>query len=53
MSTIVRDPAVLEGYARDASGLKHVPEGLARPGSRDEVVALTQKHSFGNFELQS
>ncbi|MBP7551366.1 MAG: FAD-binding oxidoreductase [Gemmatimonadaceae bacterium] len=43
MSTIVRDPAVLEGYARDASGLKHVPEGLARPGSRDEVVALLRE----------
>lgn len=43
MSTIVRDPAVLEGYARDASGLKHVPEGLARPTSREEVVALVRE----------
>lgn len=43
MTGIVRDPAVLEGYARDASGLKHVPEGLARPSSRDEVVALMRE----------
>ncbi len=43
MTTIVRDPAVLEGYARDASGLKHVPEGLARPVSRDDVVELMRE----------
>jgi glycolate oxidase len=40
VTAIVRDPAVLEGYARDASGLRHVPEGLARPASQAEVVAI-------------
>ncbi len=43
MTAIVRDPAVLEGYARDASGLRHVPEGLARPASRAEVVDLVKE----------
>ena len=43
MTSVVRDPAVLEGYARDASGLKHVPEGVARPQSREEVVALMRE----------
>ena len=43
MTAIVRDAAVLEGYARDASGLRHVPEALARPASRDEVVAVLRE----------
>ncbi len=43
MTTVVRDPAVLEGYARDASGLKYIPEALARPGSADEVVDLVRE----------
>lgn len=43
MTTVVRDPAVLEGYARDASGLRFVPEGVVRPASRDEVVALMRE----------
>lgn len=43
MTRIVRDPAVLEGYARDASGLRFVPEGVVRPSSRDEVVALMRE----------
>ena len=43
MSRIVRDPAVLEGYARDASGLRHVPEGLTRPASRAELVEVLRE----------
>ncbi|MCC7004192.1 MAG: FAD-binding oxidoreductase [Gemmatimonadaceae bacterium] len=43
MTNVVRDPAVLEGYARDASGLRFVPEGVVRPASRDEVVALMRE----------
>lgn len=43
MTSIVRDPGVLEGYARDASGLRCVPEGVVRPTSRDEVVALMRE----------
>ena len=43
MTTIVRDPAVLEGYARDASGLRYVPEGVARPASPTEVVDLLKE----------
>lgn len=40
---IERDPAVLEGYARDASGLWHVPEGLVRASSAEEVAALLRE----------
>ena len=43
MTTVVRDPAVLEGYARDASGLTFVPEGLARPVSAQEVVEIVRE----------
>ncbi len=43
MTAIVRDPAVLEGYARDASGLRHVPDGLARPASQAELVELMKE----------
>ncbi len=42
-TAVVRDAAVLEGYARDASGLRFVPEGLARPESTAEVVALLRE----------
>ena len=43
MTTTVRDPAVLEGYARDASGLRAVPEGLARPATREELVEVMRE----------
>ena len=43
MTAVVRDPAVLEGYARDASGLTYVPEALARPISTEEVVELVRE----------
>ena len=43
MTTVVRDAAVLEGYARDASGLRFVPEALARPESRAEVVEIVRE----------
>lgn len=40
MIEITRDAAILEGYARDASGLRSVPEGLVRATSAREVVEL-------------
>lgn len=43
MTTIVRDAGVLEGYARDASGLRHVPEGVVRPASASEVVEIVRE----------
>lgn len=44
MSTeLLRDPSALEGYARDVSGLRNVPDAAARPESREEVVALLRQ----------
>lgn len=51
MTTVVRDPAVLEGYARDASGLKHVPESLARPVSREEVVEILRETASSGMAI--
>ncbi len=42
-TTLLRDPSALEGYARDVSGLRNVPEAVARPESRDEVVELLRQ----------
>ena len=41
--TIVRDEEVRRAYARDASGLELVPDGVARPVSTDEVVSLMRE----------
>ncbi len=38
-----RDPAVRESYARDASGLRYVPEAVARPTTPDEVVDVVRR----------
>lgn len=38
--TLLRDPSALEGYARDVSGLRSVPEAVARPESHEETVEL-------------
>ncbi len=44
MSTaLLRDPAALEGYARDVSGLRNVPDAVVRPESREETVALLRQ----------
>lgn len=43
MTRVVSDPAVLEGYARDASGLRFVPDALARPESAEEVVEIMRE----------
>jgi glycolate oxidase len=39
-SRIERDESVRRAYSADASGLVMVPEGVARPGSAEEVAAL-------------
>lgn len=44
MSTsLLRDPTALEAYARDVSGLRRVPDAVARPESHDEVVAVVRE----------
>jgi len=40
---LIRDPGVLAGFARDASGLELIPELLARPTSEAEVQALLRQ----------
>jgi len=40
---LLRDPSALEAYARDVSGLRNVPEAVARPESHDELVSLMQQ----------
>lgn len=40
---IVTDPAIREGFAQDASGLRMLPDAVARPASPDEVVALLRE----------
>ncbi|MDF1501566.1 FAD-binding oxidoreductase [Roseisolibacter sp. H3M3-2] len=45
---LVTDPAIREGFAQDASGLRLVPEAVARPDSADAVVALLREaHAAG------
>ncbi|MDQ8153481.1 MAG: FAD-binding oxidoreductase [Gemmatimonadota bacterium] len=41
--TLLRDPSALEGYARDVSGLRSVPEAVARPESHEETVELMRQ----------
>lgn len=45
MTEISHDPEVRRAYAADASGLLLVPDGVARPGSADEVAALLAEAS--------
>ncbi len=40
---LLHDPSALEAYARDVSGLRAVPEAVARPESGDEVVELMRE----------
>ena len=44
MSTeLLRDASACEAYARDVSGLRAVPEAVARPENAEEVVALMRR----------
>ena len=44
MSTsLERDAALREGFATDASGLRMIPDAIARPESADEVVAIVRE----------
>lgn len=38
-----RDPALREGFATDASGLRMVADAIARPSTPDEVVAIVRE----------
>jgi FAD/FMN-containing dehydrogenase len=40
---LVRDPDILEGFRRDASGLVGQPEALVRPGSAAEVAEVLRE----------
>jgi FAD/FMN-containing dehydrogenase len=40
---LVTDPAIREGFAQDASGLRLVPDAVARPATADEVAALLRE----------
>jgi len=42
-AAVTRDADVREAYAADASGLRLVPEGVARPRSVDEVVDVVRR----------
>ena len=42
-TTLLRDPSALEGYARDVSGLRAVPDAVARPESAAEVVEIMRQ----------
>lgn len=40
--SVTTDQAVRESYARDASGWKRIPEGVARPQSTEELVDVVR-----------
>lgn len=42
LERVTTDLAVRESHARDASGLWLVPDGVARPATRDELVAVVR-----------
>ncbi|MDQ6828753.1 MAG: FAD-binding protein, partial [Gemmatimonadota bacterium] len=42
-AAIERDIAVRTAYARDASGLELIPEGVARPTTAGDVVGLMRE----------
>ena len=44
-ASLTRDESVLGAFAEDASGLRLVPEALARPTSPEEVVELMREAS--------
>ncbi|MDP1892453.1 MAG: FAD-binding oxidoreductase, partial [Gemmatimonadaceae bacterium] len=45
---LLRDASALEGYARDVSGLRAVPEAVARPESAAEVHELMRMAAAAN-----
>ena len=48
---LLRDPSALEGYARDVSGLRNLPEAVARPDSREEAVALMEQAAADGISI--
>jgi FAD/FMN-containing dehydrogenase len=45
---LLRDPAALEAYARDVSGLRTVPEAVARPGDASDVEGIVRMAAAAN-----
>ena len=45
MNGVTREESVRRSYARDASGLERIPEGVARPSSAAEVAELLREAS--------
>ena len=41
--TLERDPALREGFAQDASGLRMIPDAVARPASHEEVSDIVRE----------
>ncbi|MFI5310434.1 MAG: FAD-binding oxidoreductase [Gemmatimonadales bacterium] len=48
---LVRDQAVREAYARDASGLWRVPDAVARPGTAADVVEVVREAAANRTPL--
>ena len=42
-ASLERDSALREGFAADASGLRMVPDAIARPATREEFVAIVRE----------
>ena len=42
-ASVERDSALREGFAADASGLRMLPDAIARPASAEEVVAIVRE----------
>jgi len=42
-ASLERDSALREGFAADASGLRMIPDAIARPASHQEVVAIVRE----------
>lgn len=45
------DPDVRSAYAADASGLRHLPDGVVRPESVDDVVELLRRAAAEAFTI--
>ena len=50
-STEATDLAIREAFARDASGLQLVPDSVARPGAREDVIDLLRRASLDGFPV--
>src|SRR5690348_18153693 len=42
-ASLERDAALREGYATDASGLRMIPDAIARPSSAEEVMSIVRE----------